>query len=376
MTEIVKKEKKIRVKKEKLPTVEFMPDLKKRLEEKGLSETSIKLYFNNLRKLNDDKTSEIKSFNFLENPEDIQQKIAKLKPNTQKGYLTCIVSILNCYKDNKKLTKLCEKYYTIMKTHVDKLKETPPDELTATQHHNWLTWDEVKTVYDDLYKKVAEFSGVGTPHRAPSASGIAKKSLTPHQFNMLEDLVILAVFVLIPPRRNMDYTDMLIVGEEPSAEDKEHNYLVWGDNTPQTPDRKRNCGDSPYFLFNKFKTSKDKAFAGYKEEIPADLKSILKTFIKFHPLMEKGKVNKETRVAFLATADGKAITAQNFITRVLNRLFGKAVGCSMLRHIYLTHKYGKETAEREADAVAMAHSTSTQQDYIKNPTKLPTKMKE
>lgn len=97
MTENIKKEKKQKVKKEKIEAVEFMPDLKKRLEEKGLSETSIKLYFNNLRKLNDGAGGcpSITSFNFLENPEEIQQKISKLKPNTQKGYLTCIVSILN-----------------------------------------------------------------------------------------------------------------------------------------------------------------------------------------------------------------------------------------------------------------------------------------
>ena len=136
----------------------FISDLKQRLQDKGLSETSIKLYFNNLRKLNDDKSGEITSFNFLENPDEIQEKISKLKPTTQKSYLTCIVSILNCYKDNKKISKLCDKYYTIMKKHVDQLKETPSNELTTTQENNWISWDEVKNVYDSLLKKVDEFN--------------------------------------------------------------------------------------------------------------------------------------------------------------------------------------------------------------------------
>jgi hypothetical protein len=36
----------------------------------------------------------------------------------------------------------------------------------------------------------------------------------------------------------------------------------------------------------------------------------------------------------------------------------------MLRHIYLTHKYGNKLTEMQEDASRMAHSVSQQKDYI------------
>jgi hypothetical protein len=58
----------------------------------------------------------------------------------------------------------------------------------------------------------------------------------------------------------------------------------------------------------------------------------------------------------------------NSITRILNKLFNpKKVGSSLLRHVYLTHKYGDTLNELEADTQAMATSSKMAQDvYIKN----------
>jgi hypothetical protein len=58
----------------------------------------------------------------------------------------------------------------------------------------------------------------------------------------------------------------------------------------------------------------------------------------------------------------------NSITRILNKLFNpKKVGSSMLRHIYLTEKYGDKLNELEDDAEAMGTSTNmAQSTYIKN----------
>jgi integrase len=58
-------------------------------------------------------------------------------------------------------------------------------------------------------------------------------------------------------------------------------------------------------------------------------------------------------------------TSGSAMTKALNRIFGKKVGASMLRHSYLTSKYGKVTDEMAKDAELMAHSVSQQSDYIK-----------
>ena len=52
--------------------------------------------------------------------------------------------------------------------------------------------------------------------------------------------------------------------------------------------------------------------------------------------------------------------------RILNKVFGRKVSSSMLRHSYLSSKYAKINEEQKEDADAMGHSTGMQKDYIKN----------
>jgi len=88
-------------------------------------------------------------------------------------------------------------------------------------------------------------------------------------------------------------------------------------------------------------------------------------YLKHHPL-HKGKITKNTEFKFLVYADGSPLTAVNSITRILNKIFGKKVGSSMLRHIYLSSKYGDIKEEQKEDARAMGHSVGEQQNvYVK-----------
>jgi hypothetical protein len=54
------------------------------------------------------------------------------------------------------------------------------------------------------------------------------------------------------------------------------------------------------------------------------------------------------------------------MTRVLNKVFNRKLGCSMLRHIYLSDKYGEESKDMKQDAIDMGTSIPTiQNQYIK-----------
>jgi hypothetical protein len=53
---------------------------------------------------------------------------------------------------------------------------------------------------------------------------------------------------------------------------------------------------------------------------------------------------------------------ENGITRSLNRILGKHIGASMLRHIYLSGKYGDRRDEMLKDATMMGHSVGQQQN--------------
>ena len=55
------------------------------------------------------------------------------------------------------------------------------------------------------------------------------------------------------------------------------------------------------------------------------------------------------------------------ITRILNKVFGKKISTSMLRHIYLTNVYKDVPQINKMENLAneMAHSVSTAMEYIK-----------
>ena len=53
----------------------------------------------------------------------------------------------------------------------------------------------------------------------------------------------------------------------------------------------------------------------------------------------------------------------NAITRILNKIFGKNVGATMLRHIYLSAKY--DVKEMNDDSDKMGHTSGMQHEYMK-----------
>ena len=314
--------------------MDFQKDLLERLVKKGLSQSSITLYVKNLIKLNDGLP--LKNFNFLNNVDSIIEKLQPLKPTTQKAYLTCIVSVLNTYPENKKIVKLCSKYYTVMTDAVKKLKEIPSEAMSKSQSENWLDWDKIQDIYKKLHEKVMGF--------------IKNKEISENQYNSLLSLVVLSLYVLLPPRRNMDYCVMNVKKSVGDDDKKDKNYLDV---------------DSKKFIFNVFKTSKHNEDT--EISIPEDLQHIIfDMYFKFHPLLQGKKITKTTDVPFLVYYNGSKFTAVNCITRILNKIFDKKIGVSMLRHSYLTAKYGNDDTERKKDAVAMGHNTATQSQYIKN----------
>ena len=75
-------------------------------------------------------------------------------------------------------------------------------------------------------------------------------------------------------------------------------------------------------------------------------------------------MSRNTQFRLLVNNDGSPLPSVNSITRLLNRAFGKNIGSSMLRHIYLTSKYKDVNKEMAKDANAMAHSSAEQKNYI------------
>ena len=121
--------------------------------------------------------------------------------------------------------------------------------------------------------------------------------------------------------------------------------------------------DNKEFVFCLYKTSKTDGIQ--KEKIPDELMEILNIYFKFHPDIKNKKIKKGVEVPFLVYYNGKPFEKVNCITRILNKIFDKSVGSSMLRHIFLSNKYGDVIKEQKEDAAAMGHSVQMQKDYVK-----------
>ena len=297
---------------------EFKPDI---------SASSRKLYTFNLTKLNGGK--EFKNLNFLAKPE-IVEKLSPLNPNTKRTYIIAIVSSLKD-RPEAKYKKIYTKFYEML---VEINKELKTNHTKSVkQEENWISQDAVKEKCDGLMEIVPKIT--------------SKRKLSEGEYKELLDAVILGLYCLQAPRRNKDYTDMLIVKSVPSG--KENNYL--------------DCKEMKW-VFNNFKTEKT-----YKQQvidIPDELQRLLKVYFKFHP--QSKEIKKGEPVHFLMTYDGKAIDNSTEMTRALNKIFGgKKVGSSLLRNIYLTSKYGDKAKELKEDAKEMGTSVETASNhYIKH----------
>ena len=303
------------------------------LKKKNLSDSSISLYIKNIKRLSGLK--EIKNLNFLNDKESILNKLNSYKDTTKRNYFIAIVSILASLKTiNKKYNKLY-KIYTEEMMKVDGLvkEEIKNGEKTITQKDNWIEWKDVIDKFNELKNEVSEFTN--------------KKVISEGQYNKLLDYLILSLYVLLPPRRN-EYKDMYIVKNYSESLPKTDNYYLT---------------DSNEFIFNNYKTSKK--YGVQQIKAPTELKDVINIFMKFHPLIKGKKIAKTSNIPLLVDFDGYHLNKINSITKILNRVFGKNIGASMLRHSYLSSKYGDIKEEQKEDAELMGHTVKQQEEYIK-----------
>jgi integrase len=297
----------------------FMTTLKQALTNEKLSQKTIEMYIIKLRILNDNRNFD--SLAFLKHRATIKEKLESISnDNTRKSYVASIVAILNRQK-GKAWAELNKYYKVLFMKERTIFADKPQHEKSETQAENWMTWDEVKDIFNNLKTKAEEIE--------------KKPRLTSADKKVMSHYMILALYVLQPPRRNADYYFMQI-GQ---GDDSNKNYV---------------CLKSGKYYFNNYKTAKSSG----KEviDIPAEILPTLESYIETMGLSAGD---------YLLFPDDEARTNSNRMTKALNSIMGKKVGASMLRHIYLSNKYGKVIKDQQDDAEFMAHSVAMQKDYVK-----------
>jgi hypothetical protein len=294
----------------------------------GLAESSAVSYIKNLYNLNDKKP--FKSLAFLRNTEAIDAKLANYADNTKKTILGIIVGTLMATKFRSK--KVIDHYRVQLDGNAKTLRELEgKNEKTEKQERNWISSDDVGKLKEERLKTLNEKLG-------------NKAKISPAVYDELLAYLLVSLYTDTSPRRNQDYMKMVIVKK-------------WNDKMPTDVNYLDLTGDR--FVFNVYKTARK--YGQHIVNIPGELRTTLTKYLKYHP--NKGS-KWATPQPFLVTGSGKELTAVNGITRILNKWFGKNVGSSMLRHIYLSGKYNIE--EMKQDALDMGHSVEQQKAYMKN----------
>jgi hypothetical protein len=154
------------------------------------------------------------------------------------------------------------------------------------------------------------------------------------------------MYTKIPPVR-ADYGNVRILAKEPATEEerKQGNYLI------VTPKKM-------IMRLNEFK-SKGRRFPHYEKELPADLDADIRASLKKWPRTH----------LFMSTKTLKPYERDNtyvvFVLRMTERVFGKPIGVSMLRRIYVNGQdYNKMTTEEKRQlSDDMLHSMMMNDQY-------------
>ncbi|MBC7475802.1 MAG: hypothetical protein H7263_16080 [Candidatus Sericytochromatia bacterium] len=188
------------------------------------------------------------------------------------------------------------------------------------QELNWISTAEIQTIYNGLLTKANSMLSNKQIFNAPT---------------MMEFLLLsfLGGVSGIAPRRSLDYALLKVKNYDA----KKDNYYKAGK-----------------FYFNIYKTAKN--YGLQVIDVPKDLNIILKRWIKLN--------NNDY---MLYSTNGNPLTSPQ-ITRILNKVFGKNVSTSLLRHIYLTDVYKNMPAlsKMEELAAQMSHSVGQALEYVKH----------
>lgn len=280
-----------------------------------LAQSSKNLYTHNLKKLNDN--TPIKNLNYLKHFNLIDGKIDKMPPNTRRSYYIAIVSATKGLDFYKRVNSY---YYDKMIAINKELRDNT--DKTEKEADNWMKWEEIEEKFEHMYKIVQEIGN--------------KKKITDEQYTLLLECVILGLYVLVAPRRNLDYC-LMVIGK-PDEDDTSVNYYF-----------------KDKFYFNTYKTA-----GTYKQQItdvPQRLQDLIKLYLKF----KTKEVNN-----LLVNHKGRPMITSTEMSRHLHKIFGSKISSSMLRKIYLTSKYSGAVEELKNDAEEMGTSVGTiQTNYIK-----------
>jgi hypothetical protein len=276
----------------------------------NISKSSIKTYTSIIRSVC--KKTGLNVDELSSNVDKIVDTYKDLKQSSRKT----IYATLYVYTENKK-------FQTLMVDDSNASSITASKhEKTEAQEASWINKEQIETIYNE--------------HKQQANLCYKKGTLTMADLQTIQQYIIICLLggIFIAPRRLLDYTEFKIKNIDKSAD----NYL-----------------DKSNLIFNAYKTKK--YYNQQSVECPKELKTILTKWIKNNP-----------NDYLLFDANGNKLTSVKLNQRLV-KVFGNKTSVNIMRHVYLTDKFGDEIErQKKMDKVASDMGTSSSQvvgTYIK-----------
>lgn len=305
----------------------------------NVKDNTIKMYVSNLNKLQ--KLFDTDNWKFLENIDNVKEKLKDLHYTSQRNYFNSIIILLMALNNDKKYDKLIEEYNTIRDEGNKKYQDdNATGVISEKQKENFVELSEVQKMIDEMDKEIKD-------------KGLKKKdSLAPKEKQLIQVFILYSIYTRLPMRNDvsgMTITTKRLYNKLSEDEKKENNYLVVEKN-------------KMFFVLNQFKTSKK-----YKEldiDIPKDLEKLLRFYIRVNGL-SNGDV-------LFTSSTGKPLSrnalSQLFL-KTSKKYMDKSISTTMLRKIVLSDKFADVKKEQEDMAEITGHSVATMNKvYVKQKT--------
>jgi hypothetical protein len=297
-------------------------------DEKNLSDTTIKQYIESLYLLNDRKP--FTSLMFLKDFEGTMTKLSDYADSTKINRLALIVSVLDLYKHTKNYKPIWKLYKFELDKRVADRETKGTSDMTERENEAWITWKEVMDIRKSYDDQVAEFSKL--------------KKLDGLQWPTMLKTLVLHLYTDLPPRRNKDFT-LMQVGRSITAFDPAFNYLDL------------DTGKMHFFNYKTAKREGSKVI-----DVPEPLMKVITEYLRLYPGQ---KPTNKRLVPLLVGNSGQGLKSVNAMTRILNTIFKRNIGSSMLRHIYLSDNLGDTIKKLDETAAQMSHTRNTQSRYVR-----------
>jgi hypothetical protein len=302
----------------------------------NVKDNTIKMYVANLTKLQ--KMFDTDNWKFLENIDNVKEKLKDLHYTSQRNYFNSIIILLMALNSDKKYDKLIDEYNEIRDEGNKKYQDdNATGVISDKQKANFVELSEIQKMLNEMEKEIKD-------------KNLKKKdSLTSKEKQLIQVYILFNIYTRLPMRNDvsgMTITTKRLYNKLSEDEKKENNYLVIEKN-------------KMFFVLNQFKTSKK-----YKEldiDIPKDLEKLLRFYIRINSL-SNGDV-------LFTSSTGKPLSrnalSQLFL-KTSKKYLDKSISTTMLRKIVLSDKFADVKKEQEEMAEITGHSVSTMNKvYVK-----------